>query len=80
MSGRVVIDFASAEGAIVRMIGLVERRGFRVSGIAMAEEADKASLTLDVQPLDPKRSLDVLALQLGRLHEVRQVSVSGTLS
>ena len=80
MSGRVVIDFASAEGALVRMIGLVERRGFRVRGISMAEEAERASLTLDVQPLDARRSLDVLALQLGRLHEVRQVSVSGTVS
>ena len=80
MTGRVTIDFAAAEGAVVRMIGLVERRGFRVRRIAMAEEADNASLTLDVQPLDAKRSFDVLALQLGRLHEVQKVSVSGTLS
>ena len=75
MSGRVVIDFAAAEGAVVRMIGLVERRGFRVRGIAMAEEEERASLTLDLQPLDAKRCLDVLALQLQRLHEVRNVSV-----
>ena len=80
MSPQVTIDFNAAEGAVVRMIGLVERRGFRVRGIAMAEEADKSSMRLDVQPLDDKRSLDVLALQLGRLHEVRNVSVSGTMS
>ena len=77
MTERLVIDFAAAEGAVIRMIGLVERRGFRVRGIAMAEEAEQASLTLDLQPLDSKRSLDVLALQLGRLHEVRNVAISG---
>ena len=80
MSPQVTIDFTAAEGAVVRMIGLVERRGFRVRGISMAEESDKSSMRLDVQPLDDKRSLDVLALQLGRLHEVRNVSVSGTMS
>ena len=75
MSERVVIDFAVSEGAVVRMVRLVERRGFRVRGIAMAEEEERASLTLDLQPLDSKRCLDVLALQLQRLHEVREVSV-----
>ena len=80
MSPQVTIDFTAAEGAVVRMVGLVERRGFRVTGISMAEEPDKSSMRLDVQPLDDKRSLDVLALQLGRLHEVQKVSVSGTMS
>ena len=76
MSQRVVIDFSAAEGAVVRMIGLVERRGFQVRGIAMAqEEGERGSITLDLQPLDPKRCFDVLALQLQRLHEVRNVSV-----
>ena len=79
MSPQVTIDFTAAEGAVVRMIGLVERRGFRVRGIFMAAESDKNSMRLDVQPLDDKRSLDILALQLGRLHEVEKVSVSGTM-
>ncbi len=55
MNGRVVIDFAAGEGAVIRMLGLVERRGFLVRGIAMEEQAAGASLTLDIKPHDSSR-------------------------
>ena len=74
MSGRIEIDFAMAEGALLRMLGLVERRGFR--GIAMAEGEGQGSLALDVRPRDAGRRLEVIAAQLRRLHDVRQVSFS----
>ncbi len=76
MNGRVVIDFAAGEGAVIRMLGLVERRGFLVRGIAMEEQAEGASLTLDIEPRDSSRRFEVLGLQLERLHEVRSVSFS----
>lgn len=75
-TGRIEIDFALAEGAVLRMIGLVERRGFEVSGIAMAEREGRGSLALDVRPRHPSRRLDVIAGQLRRLHDVQSVSVS----
>jgi acetolactate synthase regulatory subunit len=62
------------------MLGLVERRGFRVRSIAMREEGEAGSLALDLQADGPSRSLSVLALQLGRLKEVRNVSIPGTSS
>lgn len=76
MSGRIQIRFTPGEGAMLRMLGLVERRGFAVRAIAMAEDAGAASLAMDVEPRDPLRRLDVLARQLERLIEVRSISIS----
>lgn len=78
MTERLTIDFTPAEGAVVRMIGLVERRGYVVRGLAMNEQAESASLTMDVEPRDPSRRVQVVAQQLGRLVDVNQVSHSGT--
>jgi acetolactate synthase-1/3 small subunit/acetolactate synthase II small subunit len=75
---RLTIDFTPAEGAVVRMIGLVERRGYVVRGLAMNEQADSASLTMDVEPRDASRRVQVVAAQLGRLIDVKHVSHSGT--
>ena len=78
MTERLTIDFTPAEGAVVRMIGLVERRGYVVRRLAMNEQADSASLTMDVEPRDPSRRVQVVAQQLGRLVDVNQVSHSNT--
>jgi acetolactate synthase II small subunit len=75
MSGRIEIDFDAAEGALLRMLGLVERRGFVVGAVAMNAEAGRGALMLDVSARDPSRRLDVVAGQLRRLHEIRSVSV-----
>jgi acetolactate synthase-1/3 small subunit/acetolactate synthase II small subunit len=76
MSGRLSIDFAPAEGAVLRMLGLVERRGFTVHGIEMREQGEGASLALDVRPRDAGRQIEVMTAQLKRLIEVRNVSFS----
>lgn len=76
MSDRIEITFSPGEGAVLRMLGLVERRGFLVRGIAMTAAADRASLALDVEPRDPGRHLDVVARQLGRLIDVLSVAIS----
>jgi acetolactate synthase regulatory subunit len=73
---RLTIDFTPAEGAVVRMIGLVERRGYVVRGLEMNEHAASASLVLDVEPRDPGRRVEVVAQQLGRLVDVNKVSLS----
>jgi hypothetical protein len=43
VSVRLEIQFTPGEGAVLRMLGLVERRGFRVRGIAMIEAANRGS-------------------------------------
>ena len=74
MTARLTIDFTPAEGAVIRMIGLVERRGYIVRGLAMNEAGANASLTIDVEPRDASRRVDVVAQQLGRLVDVNKVS------
>ena len=71
MSGRVVIDFRPEEGAVPRIVGLVERRGFELRGMSMVGGA----LTLELEPRDPGRRLDLLDRQLCRLDGVSKVSV-----
>ena len=70
---RLTIDFTPAEGALVRMLGLVERRGYVIRGLAVNEQADGTSLVIDVEPRDPARRVQVMALQLDRLIDVNSV-------
>lgn len=70
MTDRLRIAFRNAEGALVRILGLVERRGYRL----LAVNAEEGHLLLDLTPRDPGRRLDVLAAQLRRLHDVTDVT------
>ena len=76
MTGRIDIRFMPEEGAVTRMLGLVERRGFALKSVVMASDSSPAALALDVEARDPLRRLDVLARQLERLVEVRSVAIS----
>jgi acetolactate synthase II small subunit len=72
---RLVIEFVPEEGALVRLLGLVERRGFRVRRAVTSDlpPGGSATLALTVEPHDAGRSLDTLILQLSRLHGVRSI-------
>ena len=75
MNDRITIDFDMAEGAVLRVLGLVERRGFEVRGIRLAEaEEGRGALALDVRARDASRNLAIVAGQLQRLHDVRTVT------
>ena len=74
MTGRLIIAYRDEEGAIGRIVGLVERRGFELRGLTMTGEETGHKLTLDVAARDSSRRLDVLDLQLRRLNVVSQVS------
>ena len=71
---QITIRFAPGEGAIGRIVTLVERRGFILRGLSMHEAGDAASMTLDLVPRDASRRLNVLDLQLKRLIGVSSVS------
>ncbi len=73
---RLAIDLTPAEGAVVRVLGLVERRGFVVRGLAMNEDERGASLVIDLEPRDPGRRAAVVARQLGRLVDVNHVTIA----
>lgn len=78
MNDRIRIDFATAEGAVLRVLGLIERRGYVVRGIGMSEHEDgeAASMELEVAARDGGRELDVLDRQIRRLVGIRAVSRS----
>ena len=70
MTDRLRIAFREEEGALVRILGTIERRGYRL----LAVEANAGRLALELTARDPGRRLDVLAAQLRRLHDVSEVT------
>lgn len=78
MSERLTIEFNPAEGAVLRMLGLIERRGYQLRAIAMNEQPMGASLVVDVEPRDLDRRVQVVAEQLRRLVDVNSVSLGNS--
>jgi acetolactate synthase regulatory subunit len=76
VNARLKIDHVNGEGALIRILGTVERRGYMIKSVAMNEHADgtHATLIVEVCPRDDQRRLDVLAAFLRRLHEVRSIN------
>lgn len=76
MSDRLIIEFNPAEGALLRMLGLIERRGYVLRGVAMNERPKGASLVVELEPRDVGRRIQVVAEQLRRLVDVNSVSLA----
>lgn len=76
MTEQLLIEYRPDEGALLRLLGLVERRGFRVVAIDMAElpGGGRAVATIDVAARDGSRALETLGMQIRRLHGIIQVS------
>lgn len=76
MTCRIDIDFRPGEGAVMRLIGLVERRGFVVRAISLppARPGAAARLTLEVSPRDPGRRVETVCAQIAKMYEVVAVA------
>jgi len=64
------IEFACAEGALRRTLGVIEARGFSVRSMQMGSDGDRAVMTLALAPMDPSRRIDTLLRQLDRVYAV----------
>lgn len=74
MSGEIVIDFDRSEGAVLRLIGLVERRGFEVTSVDMpATGAGPARLTLGLAAREATRCFTTLTRHVAKVHGVTGV-------
>jgi acetolactate synthase-1/3 small subunit/acetolactate synthase II small subunit len=73
---QLVISFKPGEGAVIRILGLIERRGFMLRDIAVRDEDSDGSIVVDLASRDPSRRLDVLARQLDRLIDVKSVAIA----
>ena len=68
------VELAETEGALMRLIGLVERRGFTIATFEKSEARDGfATISMRLGARDGARNLDILSRQIGRLIDVRAV-------
>jgi acetolactate synthase-1/3 small subunit/acetolactate synthase II small subunit len=76
VNARLKIEYANNEGALLRVLGTVERRGFMIKSVAMNEHAGGglASIIIEVAPRGSERRLEVLVAFLRRLHEVQTIN------
>ena len=68
------IELEDTEGALPRLIGLIERRGFLIDGLAMHAGAEGRSLAVTVRGRDAGRCVEVLGRQIDRLLGMRRVA------
>jgi acetolactate synthase II small subunit len=77
MNYKLRIQMSSCEGAVVRALGLIERRGFSLIKCAVAE-SDGMGRQMDVS-VESSRPGDLLKRQLERLHDIHQVELLPTI-
>lgn len=77
MSDTIHIQIDRADGSLQRLIGLVERRGFHIDGMSMADEGASRRIALTVRGRDAARSIDNLGCQIDRLFGVARVGAPG---
>jgi len=68
------MNIQKVEGAIIRLLGLIERRGFSVT--AMNAHSDDAAqhVEITIQVRSAGRSVDTLTRQIEKLYDVRSVA------
>lgn len=77
MTARLDVNFTPAEGAMLRILGLIERRGYRIRDLTLAEQAaQSASLSMLIEARDAGRQPDVVARQVSNLFDVSSVTLS----
>ena len=74
MNHTLQMNIQKVEGAIIRLLGLIERRGFSVT--AMNAQTDDAAqqVEITVQVHSAGRSVETLAKQIEKLYDVRSVA------
>jgi acetolactate synthase-1/3 small subunit len=68
------IQIDRAEGSLQRLIGLVERRGFHIERLSVADAGAHREVRLSVRARDANRTAEVLARQIDRLIGVRRLA------
>lgn len=67
------IEFRCAEGALRRILGVIESRAFAVRSMQMGCDGDRSVITLALAPRDPFRKAETLLRQIERLRDVAMV-------
>jgi acetolactate synthase II small subunit len=75
MNHTMTLTIQRAEGALIRALGLIERRGFAVTSIITSSDDSAQQMELTVEVKSSGRSVDTLARQIEKLFDVRSVSL-----
>jgi acetolactate synthase II small subunit len=62
----------AAEGALIRVLGTIERRGFTLQRLSMQPRGANTEMRVEIDPAG--RPIDVLVRQLKRLYDVVEAS------
>ena len=76
MTDTILIHLDRAEGSLQRLIGLIERRGFHIERMSIADAGAAREVRLTVRARDAGRCMDVLGRQIDRLIGVRRIAAS----
>ena len=68
---RFEIRLSDSEGALIRMLGLIQRRGFTVGKLEMRTRGSRLRVRLELAACE--RCPEILARQIRRLHDVEAV-------
>ena len=71
MTNQFEIRFDHSEGALLRCLGLIQRRGYGVSEMAMRSHPEGQILSVAIETNG--RSVETLMRQIDRLHDVKSV-------
>jgi acetolactate synthase-1/3 small subunit len=73
------LNIDRADGSLQRLIGLVERRGFHIDGMALRDEGAARRVEMTVRARDANRCPRTLGRQIDRLFGITRVAaqVSG---
>ena len=74
MSDTIHIQIDRADGSLQRLIGLVERRGFHIDGMSMADEGTTRRIQLQVRGRDAGRCTEILGRQIDRMIGATRIS------
>ena len=77
MSDTLHLELDHVEGALPRVIGLIERRGFIIDALSMRTGNQGRVLSLMLRARDASRCIDVLGRQLDRLYGLRRIANEG---
>lgn len=72
------VQLSGCEGSVIRALGLIERRGYRLIKCSVGEAGSNGQ-EMQVS-VSSNRSGDLLKRQLERLHDVQHVDLKPTIS
>jgi acetolactate synthase II small subunit len=67
------MNIQKVEGAIIRLLGLIERRGFAVTGMNAHSDDASQQVEITVHVRATGRSVETLTRQIEKLYDVRSV-------